>query len=42
MKKIPPEKIFPTKFSGYYITEEGKVYRKPHKFFDGKIDKKCY
>ena len=24
-----------TKFAGYYITEDGKVFREPHKFFDG-------
>ena len=29
-------KKHPTKFDGYYVTEEGKIYRKPHKFFDGK------
>ena len=29
-------KKHPTRFAGYYITEDGKVYRKPHKFFDGK------
>jgi hypothetical protein len=28
-----------TRFSGYYITEDGKVYREPHKFFDGKNKK---
>lgn len=28
-----------TRFKGYYITEDGKVYREPHKFFDGKNKK---
>jgi hypothetical protein len=28
-------KKHPTKFAGYYITEDGKVFREPHKFFDG-------
>lgn len=36
MIKIPPEKIFPTRFDGYYVSEDGKVWRRPHKFFDGK------
>jgi hypothetical protein len=26
MKKNFPEKIFPTRFNGYYITEDGKVF----------------
>lgn len=31
-----PEKIFPTRFDGYYVSEDGRVWRRPHKFFDGK------
>ena len=27
-------KKHPTKFNGYYITEDGKVYRRPGKGFD--------
>ena len=27
---------FPTRFAGYYVTKTGKVFRDPHKFFDGK------
>lgn len=29
-------KKHPTRFDGYYASEDGKVYREPHKFFDGK------
>jgi hypothetical protein len=32
-------KKHPTKFPGYYVTEDGKIYREPHKFFDGKNEK---
>lgn len=32
-------KKHPTKFTGYYATEDGKIYREPHKFFDGKNEK---
>lgn len=33
---MPPKKIFPTRFNGYYVSKDGKVWRVPHKFFDGK------
>ena len=29
-------KKHPTRFDGYYVTETGKVFRDPNKFFDGK------
>ena len=32
-------KKHPTRFQGYYITKDGKIYREPHKFFDGKNKK---
>jgi hypothetical protein len=28
-------KKHPTIFNGYYVTEDGKVYREPHRFYDG-------
>ena len=28
-------KKYSTKFDGYYVSEDGKVYREPHKFYDG-------
>jgi hypothetical protein len=28
--------MHPTKFDGYYVTEEGKIFRDPNKNFDGK------
>lgn len=28
--------MHPTKFNGYYVTEEGKIFRDPNKNFDGK------
>ena len=33
---MPPEKLYPTKYRGYYVTETGKVFRDPNKNFDGK------
>ncbi len=30
------EKKFPTKFPGYYVSENGEVYREGNKYFDGK------
>ena len=29
-------KKHPTRFAGYYVTENGDVFRDTHKFFDGK------
>jgi hypothetical protein len=28
-----------TKFNGYYVTEDGKIYREPNRFYDGKNQK---
>jgi hypothetical protein len=28
-------KKHPTKFDGYYATEDGKIYREPNRFYDG-------
>ena len=33
-----PYKIFPTKFPGYYVSREGKVFREPNKRFDKRSD----
>ena len=32
------EKLFPTRFSGYYVSRSGKVYREPNKYFDKRTD----
>ena len=35
-KKKFIEKLYPTEYPGYYVTETGRVYRDPHKIFNGK------
>ena len=32
------EKLFPTRFSGYYVSRSGKVYREPNKHYDKRSD----
>ena len=32
------EKLFPTRFSGYYVSRSGKVYREPNKYIDKRND----
>lgn len=36
IKNIFGMKKIPTRFAGYYVTKNGKVFRDPQKFFDGK------
>jgi len=35
-KNFPQDFLYPTRFAGYYVTKCGRVFRDPHKFFDGK------
>ena len=32
------QKLFPTKFPGYYVSRSGKIYREPNRYFDKKSD----